>query len=335
MQNLAETPVVSVIMPVFNSEKFVGRTLRSLLAQTFPDWELIVVDDGSTDRSAEVIRSVGDSRIRYVYQANKGVMRLAETLNRGLQEVRGRLVTMLPSDDMWPPGRLAAQIALFDDEKVVLCFGRQQLIDVNDRVIGESRPPRDPCSRTNVPYGSALREMFVRNYIPEPTVLIRMEALRRIGGYLQPAGLYAEDYPTQMRLALEGEFRYVDEILACYRLHPHQMTRTHYLKMVETDADYVVKFFEDLSGAQKSATGWTREALVRAMMRRKFGAYFVVGRQLLLDGRRKDASSYFLKSLLHGDGNARLKSLLGLACAALGIDMERFAALSKYAARLR
>lgn len=328
-------PLVSVIMPLYNAEKFVGKTIRSLLDQTFADWELIVIDDGSIDVSADVVRSFNDPRISYFYQSNKGVMRLAETLNRGLREARGRLVTMLPSDDMWPADRLASQIAMFDDPNVVLCYGRQELIDPSDNVIGETKRPRHPRSLDNSPLGSGLHEMFKWNYIPQPTILIRTDALKRIGGYLQPDGLYAEDYPTHMALAFEGEFRYLDKVLAKYRLHPHQMTRTHYLKMAETDADYVVAFFDRLPEDRQHATGWTRSALARALTQRKFGAYFVVGRQLLLDGQRKKASSYFLKSLIHGDLEAKFKSLLGLVCAGLRIDMEQFTALSRRAAPLK
>lgn len=328
-------PTVSVIMPLYNAEKFVGKTISSLLNQTFTDWELIIVDDGSTDSSASVVRSFSDTRINYLHQSNKGVMRLAETLNRGLQEVRGSLVTMLPSDDMWPADRLASQIDVFEDPKVVLCYGRQQLINTDDIVIGETKRPTHARSFDNNPPGSGLYEMLRWNYIPQPTILIRTAALKRIGGYLQPDGLYAEDYPTHMALAFEGEFRYVDKVLAMYRLHPHQMTRTHYLKMAETDAAYVLAFFDRLSKDRQSATGWARAALARAMSQRKFGAYFVVGRQHLLDGQRKKASVYFLKSLIHGDLEAKLKSLLGLVCAGLHINLEQFTVLSKRAAPLR
>lgn len=327
--------LVSVIMPMYNAEKFVGKTIRSLIDQTFENWELIVVNDGSTDGSAEVVHSFGDERIRYVYQQNKGVMRLAETLNRGLQEVRGRVVTMLPSDDLWPRDRLESQIPLFDNPNVVLCFGRQMLIDINDRVIGETKRPKNSPSLTNMPIGMGLKEMLQWNYIPQPTVLLRTEALRKIGGYLQPDGLYAEDYPTHMALAFEGEFRYLDKVLAHYRLHPHQMTRTHYLKMAETDADYVLSFFDRLSETQQRQTGWVRTKLVRAMKKRVFNAYFVVGRQLMLDRQWKKATAYFAKALIHGDFEAKMKSMLGMFCAALHIDMERFAVFSSRAAKLR
>ncbi|MBL4606208.1 MAG: glycosyltransferase family 2 protein, partial [Pseudomonadales bacterium] len=103
-------PFVSVIMPVFNHAKYVGRTINSLLAQTYTNWELIVVNDGSTDNTEEVVLSFLDPRIQYMTQSNQGVKNLARTINRGLAIAKGELVTMLPSDDLWPTYRLEMQV---------------------------------------------------------------------------------------------------------------------------------------------------------------------------------------------------------------------------------
>jgi glycosyltransferase involved in cell wall biosynthesis len=327
--------LVSIIMPMFNSERFVGETIRSLLAQTYDNWELIVIDDGSTDSSAVIVKGFQDPRIRYYFQDNLGVKRLAETMNVGLSKIEGELVTMLPSDDVWPDYRLQSQVHYFDDPGLVLCFGKQHLIDVQGDIIGETKLPKKMASKINDPVGSALNEMFVWNYIPQPTVLIRAKSLMKIGGYLQPDDLFAEDYPTHMALAFEGRFQYVDKVLAYYRLHPHQMTRTHYLEMAESDAKYVVSFYDDLTEEQKFQTGWNRNDLVIAMDKRASGAYFVVGRQLLLDKKWRKARTYFYEALLHGNWEAKSKSILGLGCAVLHVDMEMFTKFSRRAARLK
>ncbi|HLA81679.1 MAG TPA: glycosyltransferase, partial [Thermoleophilia bacterium] len=227
-----ENPLVSVVTPVYNHGRYIGQSIQSLLAQTYTNWEMVVVDDGSTDNTAEVVQSFSDPRITYMYQENRGVRELAGTINTGLRKTSGELVTMLPSDDTWPNCRLEKQVPVFRDSSVVLCFGRQSLIDENNNIVGEVRPPADLSKVENRPVGSALHEMFLSNFIPQPTVLIRRAALDQIGGYLQPPGLLAEDYPTQMALALLGEFRYLDLPLANYRMHEAQMTRQHYLEMV-------------------------------------------------------------------------------------------------------
>ena len=335
MNSATENILVSIIMPMFNSEKFVGKTVTSLIEQTFENWELVVIDDGSTDSSAEIIKNFEDSRIRYYFQNNLGVKRLAETINIGLSKVKGELVTMLPSDDLWPNYRLQSQVHYFKDPDLVLCFGKQKLIDVEDQIIGETKLPKKIASKTNSPIGSALKEMFMWNYIPQPTVLIRTQKLKKIGGYLQPDDLFAEDYPTHMALAFEGRFQYVDKVLAYYRLHPHQMTRTHYLEMAESDSKYVVSFYDRLSDEKKLQTGWNKKALSVAMKRRTSGAYFVVGRQLLLDRKWSRASTYFIEALLHGNWEAKSKAMLGIVCVIFHIDMEIFTKLSRRAAKLR
>jgi glycosyltransferase involved in cell wall biosynthesis len=335
MNSSNERFLVSIIMPMFNSEKFVAKTVKSLIAQTFENWELIVIDDGSSDSSAEIIKKFEDSRIRYYFQKNLGVKRLAETINIGLSKVKGELVTMLPSDDLWPNYRLQSQVHYFKDPDLVLCFGRQELIDVDDNIIGETKLPKKMSSKTNSPAGSSLKEMFIWNYIPQPTVLIRTQKLQKIGGYLQPDDLFAEDYPTHMALAFEGRFQYVDKVLAYYRLHPHQMTRTHFLEMAESDAKYVISFYNHLSDEKKSQTGWNKDDLSDAMKRRTSGAYFVVGRQLLLEKKWRMASTYFIEALLHGNWEVKPKAMLGIVCIMFHIDMEIFTKLSRRAAKLR
>ncbi len=329
------TPLVSVIMPVYNSEKYVEQSINCVLQQGYKNLELIIVNDGSTDSSLQIIQSIPDPRIKIISQANKGVKRLAETINVGLKECAGKYVTMMPSDDLWPLDRIERQIPHMEAEgDVVLCFGKQKLIDPQDKVIGETRAPKYPKKTRNDPIGSGLYEMFIWNYIPQPTVLIRKSALDAIGGYLQPSGLFAEDYPTHMELAKLGKFKYIEEYFALYRLHPNQMTRTHYPIMVETDVEFVKNFYNGLSGEVKNNCGWTDETLATAMSKRLNGAYFQVGRQQLLAHDWKNARSSFSRALKHGNLESKLKSVIGWTCALFKTDLERFTVLVKRSARI-
>ena len=133
-------PLVSIVTPAYNSEKYVESSVRSILGQTYDELELIVVDDGSTDRTGEIVRSIDDPRLRYIRAERRGVERLAETINKGFAASRGSLVTMFPSDDLCPPNRLALQVPAFEDDKVVLCFGWGILIDEHDQKIGSPTP---------------------------------------------------------------------------------------------------------------------------------------------------------------------------------------------------
>ena len=133
-------PLVSLIMPVFNHEKFIKRSVGSIVDQEYKNWELIVIDDGSTDKSAELVKNFNDQRISYHYQENQGVKNLAKTINRGLDFAKGDFVTMMPSDDSWPSNRLSLQVPLTNKEEVVLSYGCMNLIDEDDKIIGYADP---------------------------------------------------------------------------------------------------------------------------------------------------------------------------------------------------
>src|SRR5258707_9363446 len=103
--------LVSVLMPVFNGEVFIAEAIGSVLDQTYPHWELVVVDDGSTDSTAKIVREIGDTRIRYVYQRNRGQ---AAALNQGLRVACGEFVTTVYADDCLTPNSLADRVAYLE-----------------------------------------------------------------------------------------------------------------------------------------------------------------------------------------------------------------------------
>lgn len=136
---VSQNPTVSVVMPVFNVERFVGAAIASVLAQGFPDFELILVDDGGTDRSMDICGSFGDPRIRILHQANRG---LAGARNTGIAAARGRFVALLDSDDIWLPGKLARAVAHLEADPGVGCsYTGATLIDENGRRIGLAQEP--------------------------------------------------------------------------------------------------------------------------------------------------------------------------------------------------
>lgn len=321
-------PLVSVITPAYNHGRYIARCIQSVLAQTHTNWEMVIVDDGSTDDTAAVVSSFTDPRISYVYQKNRGVGDLAGTLNLGLARTSGPLVTMLASDDTWPNYRLEKQLPLFEDSRVILVFGKGVIIDENDTVVGEVPGPPDTQSRENRPPGVALHRMFVTNYIPQYTVLIRRSALDKIGGYQQPKGLYAEDYPTHMTLALHGEFRYQDLALGNYRMHQNQMTRNHFDQMVKTDLPYVLQFFRSLDSQMQQCTGWTDETLQSALQDRRNNSYFQIGRRYLLNGEWDKAREQFTQAFVNGGLKLKARAALGSLCSYLHMDVEWLARLT-------
>ena len=133
-------PKATIVVPAYNVADTIAATLSSLLAQTYQDFEIVVVDDGGTDRSVAIARSFGDPRIRVVQQPNRG---LAGARNTGIANARGVYIGFCDADDLWRPGKLAAHVEHLDaDPTVGLSFSGSQLIDADGTELGVSQSPR-------------------------------------------------------------------------------------------------------------------------------------------------------------------------------------------------
>ena len=185
-------PFVSVIMPAYNTEKYIEEAIRSVVSQTVQDWELVVIDDCSTDATRQVIKDLceGDQRIRlYENESNMGV---AKTRNRGFQLAQGEYVALLDSDDVWAKEKLEAQLAAMRESGADLCYTSYALI--NDQ--GE-RIRRDYL----VPAYVLLEDMLRENHIGCSTVMLRAQTAREYGFN---TGFYHEDYELWLRLLKDG-----------------------------------------------------------------------------------------------------------------------------------
>ncbi|WP_425053115.1 glycosyltransferase family 2 protein [Psychromarinibacter sp. S121] len=133
-------PKASIVVPAFNAAETLPETLRSLLAQTFPDFEIVVVDDGSTDRTVAVVRSFADRRIRIVQQPNRG---LPGARNSGIDAARGEFIGFCDADDLWRPTKLAAHVAHLEaNPQVGLSYSGSDLIDMESRPLKVAMRPR-------------------------------------------------------------------------------------------------------------------------------------------------------------------------------------------------
>jgi glycosyltransferase involved in cell wall biosynthesis len=211
------TPLVSVIVPAHNAAPFIARTIASLRAQTFTDFEAIVVDDGSTDDTANVARAAmaGDPRLRLVRQANA---RVAAARNRGLAQARGRYVANLDADDIWRPQFLERTVEALEaaGEGATLAFARSLWIDADGAVLaGEAAGPPGPVD---------YRAILLRNPIGNGSAaLMRHAAVSEAGGYDE--GLVrefgqAEDWQLFLQVAARGRVIALDEPLVLYRISP-------------------------------------------------------------------------------------------------------------------
>lgn len=201
--------LISVIVPVFNGAATLAATLRSALAQTHRDIEVIVIDDGSTDETPAIAARIAasDSRLRLISQANRG---LAATRNRGLAEAAGAMVAPLDADDLWHPRKLELQARALADagEGTVLSYGWFAAIGADDRVL---TPPKTPRIE-----GAVFHRHLDYNFISNgSSPLMRTGAARKLG--YDTALPSCEDYKLQLELALVGRFVCVPAVLTGYR----------------------------------------------------------------------------------------------------------------------
>lgn len=231
-------PLVSVIVPTYNHEKYIEQCIRSVMHQTFFDWELIVVDDGSTDGTGfKVLRLAReDQRLRIVNQCHRGIYGLNATYNTALKESQGTYIAILEGDDFWPDDKLAKQMAIhLANPDIILSYGATKIFSegvfhswhIKPSIVG------DVTTYT-------FRREFLLNqaHIVPASAIIRRTALEEIGGFQSYPGFPATDLPTWLALSrLTGIVHVSADILGYWRRHDGQVTSQLSLKL----ADYGLK----------------------------------------------------------------------------------------------
>lgn len=208
-------PAVSVVIPVFNGAAFVTRAIQSVLGQTLTDLELIVVDDGSTDDTAAVVRAIKDSRLQYVYQPNQGP---SVARNNGIRRAIGDWIAFLDSDDYWLPTKLEAQLARAREVPaagIVYCAAKY--LDPAGNIINDL-----PA----IVEGSVLPEMLLDNCVSGGTssAALRRDVLDAIGPFDERMSC-CEDWDLWVRAAHATQYAKVDEPLVCVINRPGSLNK--------------------------------------------------------------------------------------------------------------
>lgn len=201
-------PTVSVIMPVYNTAKYIQGAVDSVLAQTFKNFELLIIDDEGTDGSIELCRRYNDSRIRIISQANRG---LAGARNTGIRNARGRFIALLDSDDVWEPEKLSHHVAhLRSSPEVGISYAASKLIDDDGNLLSIVQQPklhdvsaRDVFLRNPVGNGSA---PVIRKAVFEDIAFLNSQ--REELDYFDDSFRQSEDIECWCRMALTTEWKF-------------------------------------------------------------------------------------------------------------------------------
>ena len=321
-------PLVSIITPTYNQADYVSDCISSVLAQSYDNWELLIVDDGSTDNTIELARSFVDPRVKIHVQSNLGIWKLSETYNSALDMAQGELVAVLEGDDYWVENKLRSQVSSLADPRVVMSWGRATAInDAGNLLYSFPKQKMEGAPvYCNRPVGSVLDKLLLGNFIPACTVMFRREALTEVGGFQQPVGVPYVDYPTYLRMALSGEFRPLDTVLGFWRRHDRQASELMLARQVESARNLAIETYGELRGDHKRVVTLVRDDIERSYRELTSSTLFERGRIALMRSNWGSATKDFSRALRSGrSARNRTKAVFGLLAAWLHTDLERFA----------
>jgi len=241
-----ENILVSIIIPVYNGEKYISDTIQSVIDQTYKNWELIIVDDGSTDNTAEIVKQFNDSRISYIKKNNTGV---SDTRNVGAMISKGEILSFLDADDIWLPENLEKKVEkLINEPKCVLLYSSMFLWD----------------ERENYKNCSIIKKIFYNEWEKFRNLMtpaIPSSAIIKRNCFFE-AGMFdtnistSADFDLAIRLRELGEFGYLDEPLVLYRSHPSQMHNN--IALYKHDMIYILKKYKYNSNLFPTRHEWRK-----------------------------------------------------------------------------
>jgi glycosyltransferase involved in cell wall biosynthesis len=230
----ANSPKITVLMPVYNCELYIREAVDSIINQTFDDFEFLIIDDASTDKTVAIIKTYADTRIQLIEKpANTGY---TNSLNHGLSIAKGEYIARMDGDDISLPERFEKQVAFLDSNPdVVLCGTALKIID-SDKVICY------PEFHENIKL-----VMLTHNCIIHPSVMIRKSVLDYYSVKYDISKEPAEDYNLWTKLLLYGKLYNFQEVLLHYRMHPSQVSQKRKNVQIDSSIETQIQLLDNLS----------------------------------------------------------------------------------------
>jgi glycosyltransferase involved in cell wall biosynthesis len=209
-------PLVSTIVPIYNGETYIANTIESILLQTYSNTEIVIVNDGSKDRSYQMLEPyLTFSRVKYIEQENRGV---AAARNTGIRNSSGELIAFLDQDDLWLPEKIEKQV------KILLTHPEIALVHGKFNFINETGSKIEPLWRQRVTSGFCYPQIFEHNKIGMLTALVRRECIEEAGLFDEDIAV-TDDYLMWLKITYRHQIYYYDEPLAEYRYHSNNTSR--------------------------------------------------------------------------------------------------------------
>jgi alpha-1,3-rhamnosyltransferase len=211
----SEQPLVSTCIASYNHAEYVGLGIESILAQTYKNHEIVVVDDGSSDNSLEILNSYAQKfpeQVRVFTHANHQNRGISITTNLAIEKSKGKFIALIGSDDVWEENKLALQVEILEQNpKVGIVYSKAKIIDSQGKATGSIIGQNFKKNRDQ------LAQILAKNFIPAPTVIFRRECFDRLGSFDET--LVCSDWEMWLRILAHWEMAFIDEPLALYRVH--------------------------------------------------------------------------------------------------------------------
>lgn len=214
-----QNPLVSIVVTCYNYGRYIVPCLDSIFSQTFQDFEIVVINDGSTDNSEELIRSfLEDSKLKYIYQKNSGQ---ANAKNNGIKNSAGKYIAFLDADDLWDKTKLEKQIPLFSRDNIGVVYSKAKFVDEHGQFLDFILKDKYLTPRS----GEVTNHLFFNNFVPFSSSVVRKECFEKLGCFDESFEM-GIDWDLWLRISIQYDFDYIDEPLLIYRLgHPGQMSK--------------------------------------------------------------------------------------------------------------
>ncbi len=213
--------LISIIMPAYNMEKFIGESIASIISQTYANWELIIVDDGSEDATKDICKKYteADARIKYMYEENG---KQGKARNTGIAAAKGELIAFLDADDLWKNEFLEKQIEFLENTNADLVFSNIEYIDASSALMNDIHE----IEFDELKGREGIVIMLTKNPVPLSTVMVWKKAILHVGGFRESKNLqHGEDYELWFQLLIHGfVLKGNRESLVFYRKHAGQST---------------------------------------------------------------------------------------------------------------
>lgn len=334
-------PKISIIAVTYNHEKFISECIRSVLKQTFTDWEMIIIDDASIDATSSIINNFvkDNEKIKFIqHVSNWGIYRLADTYNQALDLARGEFIAVIEGDDYWPEYKLEKQINYFNDPEIGFSYGKCLVVSSQNEPIHNGLS--DIKSWTNIffnDYKGYLYNTLLLNpsFIPSVTIMMRKKALAGIGKFAQPDNIPVVDYPTLLRLSFETKSFGSSENLGFYRRHSYNQSMLNIVEIHKKAKDVALSTLRKMKSIDKEIN--LKSILLEKKIYQNWSkhiiyAYWIQGRLNLVKSKRRMAFAAFLEGLKEGSLLyffmpiillEKMKCIIGILSIILGINLEK------------